>query len=50
MPLMSVVTDDRRERRQRADAIIQKLAAGLNTALSGFPVELAYLHGSVARG
>lgn len=45
-----VITDYRLERRQRADEIIKKLTAGLSTALAGFSVELAYLHGSVARG
>jgi len=43
-------TDYRQERRQRADAIIKQLKAGLEMALLRFPVELAYLHGSVARG
>lgn len=43
-------TDYRLERRQRADEIIKKLTAGLSAALAEFPVELAYLHGSVARG
>lgn len=42
--------DYRQERRQRAKAIIEKLRPGLETALSRFPVELAYLHGSIARG
>jgi predicted nucleotidyltransferase len=44
------VTDYRLERRQRADEIIKKLTVGLSTVLASFPVELAYLHGSVARG
>jgi predicted nucleotidyltransferase len=42
--------DHHRERRQHAEAIITKLKAQLDTVLAGFPVELAYLHGSVARG
>ena len=42
--------DCRKERRQRAEAIVEKLRLRLETALSRFPVELAYLHGSVARG
>ncbi len=42
--------DHHRERRQYAEAIITKLKAQLGTALAGFPVEIAYLHGSVARG
>lgn len=46
----SVASDYRRERRQHANAIIEKLKARLSTVLAGFPVELAYLHGSVARG
>jgi len=46
----AVAADHRRERRQRADAIIEKLKANLGAVLAGFPVELAYLHGSVARG
>jgi predicted nucleotidyltransferase len=43
-------TDYRRERRQRADAIIEKLKAHLSAAVAHFPVALVYLHGSVARG
>jgi len=43
-------TDRHRERRQHAEAIIEKLKAQLGTVLVGFPVEIAYLHGSVARG
>ena len=42
--------DHHRERRQHAEAIITKLKAQLGAVLAGFPVELAYLHGSVARG
>ncbi len=42
--------DYRRERRQRAEAIIGKLKAHLGLVLAQFPVEMAYLHGSVARG
>jgi hypothetical protein len=38
------------DRRQHAEAIIEKLNARLDAALARFPVELAYLHGSVARG
>ena len=38
------------DRRQRAESIIEKLKVGLDSALARFPVELAYLHGSVARG
>ncbi|MBI3242367.1 MAG: nucleotidyltransferase domain-containing protein [Chloroflexi bacterium] len=38
------------ERRQRAEAIINILKLGLELAVSRFPVEIAYLHGSVARG
>ncbi|MEK7784965.1 MAG: nucleotidyltransferase domain-containing protein [Chloroflexota bacterium] len=38
------------DRRQHAEAIIEKLKAGLDAALARFPVEIAYLHGSVARG
>jgi len=45
-----VTTDYRLERRQRAEAIIAKLRGGLAAALAHFPVALAYLHGSVARG
>jgi len=46
----TAAVDHRRERRQYADAIIEKLEAKLGTVLAGFPVQLAYLHGSVARG
>lgn len=42
--------DYRLERRLRAEATIRKLRAGLSAALAGFPVEIAYLHGSMARG
>ena len=42
--------DCRKERRQGAEAIVEKLRLRLETALSRFPVELAYLHGSIARG
>ncbi len=45
-----VAVDYRRERRQRAEAIIGKLKAHLGPVLAQFPVEMAYLHGSVARG
>ncbi len=44
------VSDYRRERQQRADAIIEKLKAHIGSALAQFPVALVYLHGSVARG
>ena len=44
------VTDYRRERRQRAEAITEKLKAHLGATLAQFPVALVYLHGSVARG
>ena len=45
-----VAVDYRRERRQRAEAIIGKLKAHLSPVLAQFPVAMAYLHGSVARG
>jgi len=45
-----VSVDYRRQRRQQADAIIQKLKAHAGATLAQFPVALAYLHGSVARG
>jgi len=38
------------DRRQHAEAVIEKLKVGLDAALARFPVELAYLHGSIARG
>src|SRR3972149_6935696 len=50
MQSIVVAVDYRRERRQRAEAIIGKLKAHLGAVLAQFPVEMAYLHGSVARG
>jgi len=50
MQTTAAVTDYQRERRQRAEAIIGKLRAHLSATLAQFPVALAYLHGSVARG
>jgi predicted nucleotidyltransferase len=38
------------ERRQHAEVIIDRLKAGLAPALTRFPVEMVYLHGSMARG
>ena len=50
MQTTAAVTDYQRERRKRAEAIIGKLRAHLSATLAQFPVALAYLHGSVARG
>lgn len=50
MQTPEAVTNYRDERRQRAEAIIEKLKVNLGAVLAHFPVELAYLHGSVARG
>jgi predicted nucleotidyltransferase len=50
MQLTTAATDYRIMRRQHADAIIAKLRAGLGQVLARFPVEIAYLHGSVAHG
>ena len=50
MPTTVATADYRQERRQRAEAIVAKLKSGLGTVLARFPVELAYLYGSVARG
>jgi predicted nucleotidyltransferase len=50
MQPITATADYRLERRLRAEAIIRKLRARLGAVLAGFPVEIAYLHGSVARG
>jgi len=50
MNAVSITPNYRQERQQRATLIIAKLEAGLEAALSRYPVELAYLYGSVARG
>lgn len=42
--------DIQQERQQRADEIIRKLKPCVAGVLTKYPVELAYLHGSVARG
>ena len=43
-------TDTQIERQRRADEIIARLEADAANVLAKYPVEIAYLHGSVARG
>lgn len=43
-------TDTQIERQRRADEIIVRLRADAANVLANYPVEIAYLHGSVARG
>ncbi|MBI4769723.1 MAG: nucleotidyltransferase domain-containing protein [Chloroflexi bacterium] len=50
MPATTSPIAHRAERPQRAAAIREKLQAQAGAVLSALPVELAYLHGSVARG
>lgn len=47
---MKTQSDVRSERRQHAAEIITRLKACVADVLAKYPVEIAYLHGSVARG
>jgi predicted nucleotidyltransferase len=47
---MRPLKDVRLERQQQAAEIIARLKACAASVLAGYPVDIAYLHGSVARG